>query len=89
MQHYTDSQRYNVKQRHTCTHCCINAASKDQQWCMVCVEKFEQWLQRDYCELCYRITVDKGETYCEDCSNIICLALVMQWENVMAGSGLY
>ena len=89
MQPYTDSQRYDIKQHHTCTHCGVYTASQDQQWCLRCVCEFEQWLSREYCEMCHSVTVDHGSAYCDACSDLICSALIAEWENIMAGEGLY
>ena len=89
MNNSTYVKHHDIKQRHTCTHCAISEAPQDQQWCSACVDSFEQWLQRDYCEMCLTVTVDGKQTYCDACADLICLAMAIQWENIMVGEGLY
>ena len=89
MQSYTGAERYSVKQRHTCTHCGVNEALQDQQWCLKCVQQFEQWLQQDYCDGCLKVTVAEGETYCDNCTDQLCLELAQRYEDIMAAEGLY
>ncbi len=70
-----------------CLQCGVVPATDD--WCIGCIQQFEAWLQRDYCEVCCAVMVPKGQIYCDNCADALCIAMALVYDAVLMSEGLY
>ena len=63
-----------------CIYCDI-AEVHDGVLCPRCLQAFEQWLSAPRCECCDQILTDDETDLCDECANVVCMALATRYDD--------